>query len=522
MQKQILLVTLNSTYQHTSFGLRYLKANLGDLAASCEIIEFTIQKDPKDIAEQILQLNPKILGFGVYIWNTTQTNQVISLIKKVKPEIDIIIGGPEVSYETESQKIYQTVDFVIKGEADFLFRELCEKIISGQVDRKNKIIGPSLPNIKDIQLPYHLYSQEDIQNRLVYVEVSRGCPYRCEYCLSSLDKSVRTFDLDLFINEMQKLIDRGARVFKFIDRTFNLSIPICTQILEFFLNHIELDLFLHFEMVPDRLPSEIRDLIKKFPHGSIQFEVGIQTWNPEVAKNVSRRNDLTKVKENFYFLANETGVHTHADLIVGLPGENIQSFAHGFDELYRLGPDEIQVGILKRLKGTPITRHDQNFQMVYSEDPPFQILKTKDVSFEEMQKMNRFAKYWDLIANSGQFKQTMKLIEELSQSTESKSLFWTIFRLSEFMHQRHHQSFGIALLNLTESVWLFLTTELKVNQEKANQAIIQDYCLNGKRDLPNFLKKYVQLEDFKHQQKDHLKSNKLRQRQEMHQRGTQS
>ncbi len=519
MQKQILLVTLNSTYQHTSFGLRYLKANLGPFEDQCDLLEFTIQKDPKDIAEHILKLTPVILGFGVYIWNTHQTLQVISIIKKVNPQIKIVIGGPEVSHESEQQKICQLSDFVIKGEGDFLFRQLCQNLIENKNQEIQKYIGPNLPNISEIKLPYYLYSDEDLKNRIVYVEISRGCPYRCEYCLSSLDKSVRTFEIDLFISEMKTLIDRGSRIFKFIDRTFNLSIPTCTKVLEFFLGYTQLDIFLHFEMVPDRLPNEIRELIKRFPSGSLQFEVGIQTWNPEIAKNVSRRNDLNKVKENFAFIVSETGVHTHADLIVGLPGEDIQSFAHGFDELYKLKPDEIQVGILKRLKGTPITRHDTMFEMVYSEEQPYQILKTKHVSYLEMQSMVRFAKYWDLIANSGQFKKSMELIYQQSQATENKSLFWAIHRLSEFMHLRHHQSYGISLLNLTESVWHFLIQELKVDLTTASNAIISDYCLDGKRDLPNFLKKHIIVEDFKFLQKDHLKKNKLRQRQDNHLRG---
>lgn len=487
MNSNIILSTLNSSYQHTSFGLRYLHANMDELHSQTQIIEFTIQKDPKDIAEVLLSYQPRIIGFGVYIWNTTETQKIISIIKKTNPEITIVLGGPEVSYESESQKICQIADFVIKGEGDFAFRDLCRQLLSG-VNPPEKFISAKLPEIKDIKLPYHLYQEQDIRTRYIYVEASRGCPYKCEYCLSSLDKSVRSFDLENFLSEIEILLNKGARSFKFIDRTFNLSIPTCTRILQFFLDRIHLDLFLHFEMVPDRLPLEIRELIKKFPKGSLQFEIGIQTFNPEVAKNVSRRNDFLKVQENFQFLATETGVHSHADLIVGLPGEDLESFAKGFDTLWAYQPNEIQVGILKRLKGAPISRHDQTFSMVYSEDPPFQILKNKHFSFQELQVMNRFAKFWDLIANSGNFPSVMRFLSEKSKAHPRQSFFWQFYDLSQFLSSRFDKSHSISLLNLTHALYNFLTEQLDLPEPTAREMIIHDYSVLGKRDTPLFLK----------------------------------
>ncbi|WP_413558932.1 DUF4080 domain-containing protein [Bdellovibrio sp. HCB209] len=490
MKTDILLVTLNSTYQHSSFGLRYLYANLKELQERATILEFTTQKDPRDIAEQLLKLNPKIIGLGVYIWNANESYELVSLIKRISPETIVVLGGPEVTHESESQAIVRTADFTLTGEADFLFHDFCQKYFATGELPFNKIVSGSLPDIKEIVSPYTHYTDEDIKNRVLYVEVSRGCPYRCEYCLSSLDKSVRNFDITQFLADMQVLLDRGARQFKFIDRTFNLSPTICTQILNFFLERIELGLFLHFEMVPDRLPAEIRELIKKFPAGSLQFEIGIQTWNVDVAKLVSRRNDLEKVKENFRFLAQETGIHSHADLIVGLPGEDIHSFAKGFDILAELRPDEIQVGILKRLKGAPISRHDKEWEMVYSEHPPFQILRTKMMDYPTMQKMNRFAKYWDLFANSGNFKNFTAALKTRSEESEQKSFFWEMFAFSEYMSVRHAQSFGISLINLVESALIYLTEHLNWDHEEARQLLISDYMAPGTRELPKVLKVY--------------------------------
>jgi radical SAM superfamily enzyme YgiQ (UPF0313 family) len=263
------------------------------------------------------------------------------------------------------------------------------------------IIAAELPALTQLASPYELYTDEDLKNRVIYVEASRGCPFTCEFCLSSLDIPVRAFPTEAFLASMQRLLDRGATQFKFVDRTFNLHLPTSSAILQFFLDRWREGLFLHFEMVPDRLPEQLRGLIKKFPAGAVQFEVGIQTFDEATSKNISRRQNLDRLADNFRFLREETGVHIHADLIVGLPGEGIESFGRGFDHLVRLGPQEIQIGILKRLRGTPIVRHDEEYRMIYAPHPPYEILSTREIPFADLQRMRRFARYWDIIANSG-------------------------------------------------------------------------------------------------------------------------
>jgi radical SAM superfamily enzyme YgiQ (UPF0313 family) len=445
----IVLSTLNARYMHASFGLRYLRANLGAHREKAVIREFVIKRDPSEIADEILKLNPKLVGFGVYIWNTDQTLEVVKALREKKTDLLIVAGGPEISYETEEQPLFHLVDFVFKGESDFTFRDFVADWMEKGELPSQKVIGPKLPEIKEIRLPYDEYTDEDIKNRVIYVEASRGCPYKCEYCLSSLDVSVRNFDTENFLVEIQKLIDRGARQFKFVDRTFNLSPSTSGRILQFFLDRIHLGLFLHFEMVPDRLPDELKALIKKFPAGSLQFEIGVQTWNPEVAKNVSRRQNYEKIRENFRFLKSETGVHTHADLIVGLPGETVESFAHGFNELASLEPDEIQVGILKRLKGTPIVRHDRVFQMRYSDKAPFQILENKDMSAAQIRQLEIFADFWDLVANSGRFPDYMS---ELRMRSAERGLFAEFFDLSQSLHKHFGRTHSIHLKDLGEAL----------------------------------------------------------------------
>ncbi|MFN3455119.1 MAG: DUF4080 domain-containing protein [Pseudobdellovibrio sp.] len=524
--KDILLCTLNSTYQHSSFGLRYIFAQMGDLTDKTELIEWTIKENPRNIVEKILSYNPKIVGFGVYIWNTDEIFKVCSVLKKVAPHIELVLGGPEISYETETQKLYQLADHIICGEADFSFRDFCMQHLNGETHQE-KIIRSILPAIDQIQLPYYLYNENDIANRVIYVEASRGCPYKCEYCLSSLDKSVRSFNLDLFLIEMQKLIERGAQSFKFVDRTFNLSPTTSTRILNFFLEQLnKKQLFLHFEMVPDRLPQEIRTLIKQFPHGTLQFEVGIQTLNPVVAANVSRKNDLIKVEENFKYIRENTHVHTHADLIVGLPGETMESFASGFDRLAVMGPDEIQVGILKRLKGTPIIRHEKTFDMRYQDFPPYQILSTDTMSYQNLQTMNRFAKFWDLYANSGDFPHFMKWMKE----TEG-SFFNRFMRFVDFLSEKYSETHSISLINLSEKAWLYIQEQLIASgatEEEALSFAIEtikaDYC-DGykKRDIPPFMKPFYRDPKSGTSENAHLpiyktsvKKNKLNERQLQH------
>lgn len=413
----IVLSTLNARYIHSSLGLRYLRANLGPYRAESMILEYTIKRPPEEIVEHILSHDPTLVGFGVYIWNTTQTLAVVQLLKARRPDVLVVLGGPEISFETEQQRLSEAADYVFQGEADVTFGEFVKNWREKGVLPAQKIIGPRLPELKRLALPYAEYTDHDIKSRVLYVEASRGCPYKCEYCLSSLDLSVRNFDLDLFLDELEKLLARGARQFKFVDRTFNLAPSVSTRILRFFLERISLGLFLHFEMVPDRLPSELKEIIEQFPPGALQFEIGIQTWSPEVARLVSRRQDFSKVRENLRYLREKTGVHTHADLIVGLPGETWESFAEGFNTLYDLEPDEIQVGLLKRLKGTPIIRHDENFAMHYSSEPPFQILQTKNLSAVEIERLKIFADFWDLIANSGRFPRMRALVTTIRTET---------------------------------------------------------------------------------------------------------
>lgn len=475
----ILLATLNASYPHASFGLRYLLANMGELANRTALVEFSINQRPLDVAEAILAREPAIVGLGVYIWNATETLEVVTTLKRVRPELCIVLGGPEVSYETEQQEIVRLADYVITGEADLAFRDLCRELVAGRRPEP-RIIAAHLPQFDRLALPYHLYGDDDIAKRVVYVEASRGCPFTCEFCLSSLDIPVRAVPLDRFLPALEDLLGRGLLQFKFVDRTFNLNLNTSRALLQFFLERLRPGLFLHFEMIPDRLPEGLREIISQFPPGVLQFEVGIQTFDELASRNISRRNNHVRTEENFRFLRGSTGVHIHADLIVGLPGEDVASFGRGFDRLLAMAPQEIQVGILKRLRGTPIIRHDAEWAMVYAAQPPYEVLQTRLVSFAEMQEMRRFSKYWDLIGNSGNFSSTLALFWQ-----EEPSPFGAFRQLAAFLWQRTGMLDGIALLKLLELVFLWLTDVKRLAPDIVANCLWNDYTRPGRhRDKP--------------------------------------
>lgn len=474
----ILLTTLNARYSHASLGLRYLLANMGALEDRTTLIEFTIKQRPIDIAEELLALNPRIIGLGVYIWNARECEELVAIIKQVRPEVVVVLGGPEVSYEQDGQHIVALADYVISGQGELALPLLCKRLLTGERPTV-KIIQPEPYKLEALQLPYRYYTDHDLKHRVVYIEASRGCPFKCEFCLSALDKTATPFDLDTFLAAMETLYQRGLRQFKFVDRTFNLKVEQSIRIMEFFLQRMTDDLFLHFELIPDRLPEPLKAVIQRFPAGSLQFEIGVQSFNPEVQALISRKQDNAKTETNLRWLRTESHAHLHADLIIGLPGEDIPSFATGFDRLWALGPHEIQVGILKRLRGAPIARHSASFSMRYQPSPPYNVLSTDLIDFTQMQRMTRFARYWDIIANAGRFPLALPLIL-------GDSPFARFLTLSDWLYAQTGQTHRIQLPRLFTLLHQALSGPLKVDSEQVDSALLADYAISGQKGAPPF------------------------------------
>ena len=494
--KNIILTTLNARYSHTSLALRYLYANLKELKENAKILEFVINSSNQTIAEQILEHKPKIVGIAVYIWNATDVAELVQTIKKVSPETIVVLGGPEVSYKPLRVN-FDMADYIITGEGEVSFYNLCKDILDGNCKEPRVINSPKV-DLENIILPYDDYTDFDIKNRHIYVEMARGCPFECEFCLSSIDTKMRYLSIEVFLVQIDKLWQRGARNFKFIDRTFNIKISYAKAILNYFLEKEE-EYFLHFEVIPDNFPQELRELIKKFKAGSLQLEVGIQTLNLDVAKEIHRNLRIDKIKDNLKFLSQETHAHMHIDLIIGLPSETIESFGKNLDLLYTLSTGEIQVGILKKLSGTTLDRHDKVYGMVYSDLPPYDILKNDLISFEQMQEMKRFARFWDIVYNSGNFQKTTALL------FEDGKVFENFYDLSKWLYRRSESTYKISLDRMAE--FLFEYMSAKFDKEKIANIILEDVMKVGGRKIPPFLKKIIP-ENYDFAQKDVSKANK--------------
>jgi len=504
-EQRIVLATINAKWIHPSLALRLLKANLGTLAARTEILEFALRQPLKEKLEPILAAKPRILALSISIWNHKATLELLEALKQVWREKQdaekpvIVFGGSEISWLPPDAEIFRHADYVIRGEGEESFRQLCQGVFnesagsnvssesseSGENEIADFFInkGDTTVDVNKIASAYHFYTDEDLCRKLIYVEASRGCPFACEFCQGGLT-AVREFPLEPFLAEMETLIKRGGRTFKFLDRTFNLDMKRAKKIMEFFLEKAQSPeavdsqnrqpFCVHFEMVPSRFPPELREIIRRFPPGTLRLELGIQTLNPQVRTLICVAGDVEKELEALAFLRIETNAIVHADLIAGLPGEDFASFGAGFDRLWQTisgtssiapeissdspeianqnpgifiqssgtffkSPFEIQLGILKCLPGTPIIRHNEAFRMRYSAEPPYEVIETKALSINELERIKNFARFWELIVNRKAFQD---LIPRLLSPGEK--VFDKFLNLSDQLLRKFGRNWGIA------------------------------------------------------------------------------
>jgi len=497
----ILLATLNAKYSHASLGLRYLQANMlrhggPDLHAVTALHEFTIHTPPAQVVHTFTQTcgpaqagQVAIVGLGIYIWNVVQTTEVVRQLKALRPDIRVVLGGPEVSHEWQSQPIVGLADYLITGWGDVSFPRLCRALVHGPQPLM-KVIAGEQPPLDALDLPYGLYTDDDLANRVLYVEASRGCPFKCAFCLSALDKTAWAFDVDLFLAELARLYDRGARTFKFVDRTFNLKVEASVRILEFFLQCLEKapqdPVFVHFELIPDHLPDALKACIARFAPGTLQFEIGIQSLNPEVQKAISRRQDSVRTQAHVQWLVAHSAAHLHTDLIFGLPGESWESFAQGFDRLYALGPHEIQLGLLKRLRGTPLARRSlpgvpAEDGMVYDPEPPYSVRQTDAVTAAQVQAFTRLARYWDLVANSGRFGRSLLLL------LQGPSAFAAFADFAAWLWKETASTAGLTPERLIDALFDYLSGPQRMDAATVQAALLADYLASGARAKPQCL-----------------------------------
>ena len=478
----IVLTTIIARYIHASLGLRRVYANLGELRAQARIEEFCLTDRVADMAEQILALQPAIVGIGVYIWNAAEVRSLVGLLKRVAPGVTIVLGGPEVSH-LPLRVDFGEADYLVRGEGEIVFGELCRGLLAGRPPAE-RVLAAEPPAVDALAQPYPFYTDQDLAHRLVYVEAARGCPFQCEFCLSALDHRVRPFALEPLLAELETLWQRGARTFKFVDRTFNSSLAAAARILDFFLARTP-PFHVHFEVIPDHFPASLRERLARFPAGTLQLEIGIQTLDAATAARINRRLDLERIRENLTFLEHETTAHLHLDLIVGLPGESIDRFAAHLNELATLTGGEIQIGILKKLSGTTIGRHDRDRGMVWAPDPPYEILENDQIPFARMQELKRLARFWDLVRNSGNFRRTMPML------WPDGDVFAGFDRFCRWLFAETRATARISLPRLTELLFRYLVEVRDQEPGRVADTLAADILVIKGRVLPEAVRAHV-------------------------------
>ena len=407
----ILLTAINAKYIHSNpavYSLRAYACRYGGSRYEEEIriAEYTINQPADEILMDIYVRHPDILCISCYLWNISYVKQLIREIPKILPDTKVWLGGPEVSYNArEMLNVYPGLAGVMCGEGEQIFLELLETYAAGNEPEEILTAREAL-NLSSIPFIYeHI---EDFDNRIVYYESSRGCPFSCSYCLSSIDKCLRFRDPDLVRRELQFFIDHEVPQVKFVDRTFNCRHDHAMAVWSYIKEHDRGITNFHFEVAADLLNDEEIALIRSMRPGLIQLEIGVQSTNPDTVREIRRRMDLAKVEKNVAAVREARNVHQHLDLIAGLPYEGFDSFARSFDRVYAMKPDQLQLGFLKVLKGSLMHEKTEEYGLVYQDRPPYEVLSTKWLSYSNVIRLKKVEEMVEVYYNSGQFRNTME------------------------------------------------------------------------------------------------------------------
>ncbi|WP_051331209.1 B12-binding domain-containing radical SAM protein [Aneurinibacillus terranovensis] len=409
---KVTVTTLNAKYIHTSLALRYLKAYCqSDFEVN--IAEYTIKDPVMNVVADLFQRRPDVIGFSCYIWNIEETIEIITMLKKVMPEVAIVLGGPEVSYDVEYwMDRLPEVDFIVVGEGEATFHHLLTEItgdrkyhyVFGAAYRKDgkTIINPPRPKLDLNDIPSPFRFAEDLPglaNRVTYFETSRGCPFSCQFCLSSIEVGVRYFDIERTKTELLFLIESGAKLIKFVDRTFNIKRDYAMEIFQFLIENHSGCVF-QFEITADIMRPEVLDyLAEHAPPGIFRFEIGVQSTNDETNELVKRKQNFTKLTRTVTKIKESGKIDQHLDLIAGLPEENYDSFRKTFNDVFALEPEELQLGFLKMLRGTGVRRDAAKYNYIYMDQAPYEILGNNVLPFSDIVRIKRvedvLEKYWN-------------------------------------------------------------------------------------------------------------------------------
>lgn len=470
LQADILLVAINARYGHSAFAARCLIANLGPLAARAAIVETDTDIQPLQLVRDLLARQPRIIGCSAYLWNVNVLRETLAIVRQVAPEVRTIVGGPEIVPGC-SGDWRGLADVLVSGEGESTFRRTCEAFLTGAPARSEepRLVEAPPESPDELTLPYSRYDEQDIAHRTIYVESARGCPFACAYC-TSFRTGLRLFPLSRLLPECDRLLERGVRAFRFLDRSFNAPEEHACALLDFFLTRHPQRLSLHFEIMPGRLGEALRRRLEAFPSGVLHLEVGVQTLNDEVAKRIGRTGDTDSIVETLDFLAHRTGACIHADLILGLPGETEQSLADGFDRLVRgCNPPELQVNLLKGLPGTPLIRRPAFQALMFNPHPPYELLRSDVLSFADLGRLQQFARCWDLVHNRGRFpRASARLIGETG------SPFQRFKALSERIVSAEGRLHALGLDRLAGHLARFLASDCGIAPAAADAVVAAD------------------------------------------------
>lgn len=451
---QVVLAAVNAKYIHSNLAVYSLKAYAGKAGQPVHIREYTINQPMGEILKDLYKSRPGLLCFSCYIWNKSLIEELAGEIRKLIPDIWIWIGGPEVTYcAREYLKTHPQVDGIIRGEGEETFLQLATCYQQGKdldrllqipgltVRRGNTVCETEERKLLDMDsIPFAYGSLDDFSNRIIYYESSRGCPFSCSYCLSSIEKKIRFRSLELVKQELQFFIDRKVPQVKFVDRTFNCNQKRALEIWEFLARQDRGITNFHFEIVAELLGDEEIACMHAMRPGLIQLEIGVQSANPRTLQEIRRNMDLPKLRERVERIRQGGNIHQHLDLIAGLPFEDYESFARSFDEVYEMRPQQLQLGFLKILKGSRMEAMASEYGCVYMDREPYEVLKTSWLSYEEILSLKQVESMVEIYYNSGQFLRTLALLEPLFPSFfafyEALGDFYEKKNYSQISHSR--------------------------------------------------------------------------------------
>ena len=484
---KILLAACNAKYIHSNPAVYDLRAFASEYKEHILLGEYTINQTKDEILKEIYRSGAEVVCFSCYIWNISFVRELIFDLKKILPGTAFWVGGPEVSFDAENfLKEMPQVTGVMEGEGEETFLELARYYIEkkgtladirGIAFRENgEIFHNGWREVMDLsRVPFAYEQTEDFANRIIYYESSRGCPFSCSYCLSSIDKKLRFRNLELVKKELQFFLDKKVPQVKFVDRTFTCKHDHAMEIWKYILEHDNGVTNFHFEISADLLREEELELMSRMRPGLIQLEIGVQSTNPDTIRAIHRNMDLKKLEASVARVKSFGNIHQHLDLIAGLPCEDYESFRRSFEQVYRMKPDQLQLGFLKVLKGSSMYHEAQKYEILYKEKEPYEVLSTAWLSYEDILKLKMVESMVEVYYNSGQFRKTLSWIETFYQE-----MFSFYESLGAYYEEKGYEEISHSRLRRYEILLEFLKEKTQLPVNTASQHMVYDLYLREK------------------------------------------